>query len=68
VHGFPANGMATNLESGAAWTWGTTRVSAAGGLYQLCWCAAGYSCSLHEDFRVHAGTLEIVTQLSRPLL
>ena len=29
----------------------------AGGVYRLCWCAGGYSCSSHEDFQVDIGEL-----------
>ena len=35
-------------------------VTAAGGQYRLCWCAAGFRCSATEDFRVDMGEMQIV--------
>jgi hypothetical protein len=35
-------------------------VSAQGGIYRLCWCAAGYSCEKPEDFVVDFGELNLV--------
>ncbi|CAK9109828.1 Alpha-agarase [Durusdinium trenchii] len=46
----------------ASGTWGTevswdTAVSSSGGIYRICWCAQGFSCSTFEDFRVDTGEL-----------
>ncbi|CAJ1351240.1 unnamed protein product, partial [Effrenium voratum] len=41
----------------AGFLWGA-RVSAAGGVYQLCWCAArSFACAAAEEFRVNLGEL-----------
>ena len=41
--------------SGSAISWGSSSVTAMGGLYRLCWCASGYSCSAAPEFRVDFG-------------
>eukprot|EP00969_Alexandrium_andersonii_P217079 9588420-Alexandrium_andersonii.AAC.1 len=41
--------------SGAAVFHGSVPVTAEGGRYCLCWCAAGFSCVDWEEFRVDAG-------------
>eukprot|EP00928_Gymnodinium_smaydae_P082592 TRINITY_DN6590_c1_g7_i1.p1 TRINITY_DN6590_c1_g7~~TRINITY_DN6590_c1_g7_i1.p1 ORF type:complete len:3710 (+),score=739.71 TRINITY_DN6590_c1_g7_i1:1163-11131(+) len=49
---------------GTHFSWGVVAVSAAGGLYRLCWCASPHapsaSCSVAADFRTDAGTLQVV--------
>ena len=41
-------------------TFGTTLVTAFGGQYRLCWCAAGQACSTEEDFKVTVGQVELI--------
>ena len=41
-------------------TFGTTVVTAAGGQYRLCWCAAGRACHAEEDFKVTVGGFELI--------
>ncbi len=55
------------INSGADYTWGgtggtggTSIVSAAGGLYKMCWCAAGQTCSMFEHFKVELGELSLL--------
>lgn len=59
--GFPGAGISdvnvSTSESTVSWN---VRVSAAGGLYRICWCAAGQSCSGAEDFQVDMGRLDLV--------
>jgi hypothetical protein len=58
---FPNAGLARQAsESGASVDWTSIPITSAGGVYQLCWCAVGFSCSLAEDFRVSMGSLSIV--------
>ena len=59
-------------ESGAALSWGETRVTSAGGQYRLCWCSSllrtlpldanntGSVCSTMEQFRTDFGELVIM--------
>ena len=35
-------------------------VTASGGQYSLCWCAANFGCNLATDFRVHVGSLTLI--------
>ena len=35
-------------------------VTAPGGQYRLCWCAAGFRCSAAEDFKVDFGEMQII--------
>ena len=46
--------------SGSSVTFGSALVTAEGGVYRLCWCAAGFSCSSSEHYRVDAGELLLV--------
>ena len=46
--------------SGASVSWGAQTVSAAGGLYRLCWCAGAITCSAAEDFNTDVCALVIV--------
>jgi hypothetical protein len=46
--------------SGGTVTWGSTSPTAAGGQYRLCWCGAGFACSVSDHFRVDAGELTLV--------
>jgi hypothetical protein len=58
---FVAAGRDWQMEgSGAAVHFGNTPITARGGLYRLCWCAAGHACSVYEDFRVDMGSLLII--------
>ena len=45
--------------SSASVSW-SERISAVGGTYRICWCAAGMSCSSAEDFQIDVGLLELV--------
>jgi hypothetical protein len=57
---FSQSGLTVNAAtSGASVDWGSFAITAAGGIYQLCWCAVGFSCSIAEDYRVSMGTLSI---------
>jgi hypothetical protein len=57
-----ANSGMSNLvaRSGAALWFGNVEVSSAGGVYQLCWCASGYTCTYGSDFKVTMAELHIV--------
>jgi hypothetical protein len=57
--GWPAAGMAVWRASDAVYTW-PEGVSAVGGVYRMCWCAAGYRCSIREDFVVDIGEMHLV--------
>ena len=57
---FPSNGGIQSLSqgatnSGASVSWGSVPITAMGGRYRMCWCAAGYSCSAVPEFRVDFG-------------
>jgi hypothetical protein len=41
-------------------SFGSAQVTATGGQYRLCWCAAGFRCSAAEDFRVTWGHLTLI--------
>ena len=69
---FPSAGLEVAVTaSGSIVNWGSTKLSAAGGLYRLCWCAgvapaetgAGlatpWRCSTAEDFRTDMGEFTI---------
>eukprot|EP00438_Fugacium_kawagutii_P024896 Skav220463 [mRNA] locus=scaffold3371:94690:102107:- [translate_table: standard] len=47
------------LNGGVDYTWAGDAV-AAGGIYRLCWCGNGQSCSIFEHFRVDMGELHLV--------
>ena len=55
----PSNSAIGVTSSGSTQTflWAPTPVSGAGGEYRMCWCAAGFSCSYNEQFRVDLGRL-----------
>jgi hypothetical protein len=58
---FVADGSNTMVAaSGAGMGYGATHLTSAGGQYRLCWCAAGFTCSSADDFRVEAGGMTIV--------
>jgi hypothetical protein len=47
--------------SGALLTWESSLLTSAGGVYQLCWCAAShFPCSTAYDFRTDWGTLTLI--------
>ena len=47
--------------SGALLNWGSSLLTSAGGVYQLCWCAGShFSCSTAEEFRTNLGTLTLI--------
>ena len=55
---FPEVGFASVVRaSGNTVSWGPSPVTAPGGIYRLCWCAGGFTCSIAEDFRVDVGSL-----------
>ena len=41
-------------------SWGQASVTAPGGSYRICWCAAGQVCSAAEDFVIDMGRLTLV--------
>ena len=41
-------------------SWGSVPVTAQGGLYRICWCAAGQVCSAAEDFAIDMGRLTLI--------
>ena len=44
--------------SGAAFSWGTTRMTLAGGTYRLCWCPGNhFRCSEAVDFTTDIGAV-----------
>ena len=45
---------------GASVSWGSTAPSSQGGVYRLCWCAAGFTCDVPESFRTDLGQLHLV--------
>lgn len=67
LHGTPSAGRALTVSaSGSSFFWGNTALTAAGGKYQLCWCASGFACSVAEDFKVTVSTLTVVGPDSAP--
>jgi hypothetical protein len=45
IAGFPNGGKTTSgTLGGTEHGWGTTKIRANGGVYQICWCAYGYTC------------------------
>lgn len=40
--------------------WGSTALTAPGGVYRLCWCAGGFTCSQSEDFKMDVGELHLI--------
>ena len=47
------------LGANLATEWGGLAISAPGGTYRLCWCAASFRCSSHLDYRVDFGQMDI---------
>ena len=41
-------------------SWGTTPISSKGGEYRICWCAAGFSCSIPEEHIIDMGELTLI--------
>jgi hypothetical protein len=65
--GLPGGGLATEVAAiGTSYHWGDIPVSVAGGRYQLCWCAGGFTCSVPEDFVVTTGSLEVIGPAGTP--
>ena len=62
IERFPTAGQVSRVDaSGAAVTWGSDPVSAAGGRYRLCWCTTSESqCSLARDFATDFGELTVI--------
>jgi hypothetical protein len=54
---YPQTGALMTASSGAATTWGSDVVTAQGGIYRLCWCAAGFACDRPEHAVVDIGRL-----------
>ena len=47
--------------SGATYRWTSAEVTAAGGLYRMCWChGPEFRCSTAEDFRTDVGRLTLI--------
>eukprot|EP00930_Biecheleria_cincta_P035475 TRINITY_DN24396_c0_g2_i1.p1 TRINITY_DN24396_c0_g2~~TRINITY_DN24396_c0_g2_i1.p1 ORF type:complete len:4398 (+),score=706.18 TRINITY_DN24396_c0_g2_i1:1156-13194(+) len=66
TQGIGAGGVSRKLQPNAtAFLWGDTLLSAAGGVYRLCWCAGHRldgtprACTNNENFLVDAGTLSV---------
>ena len=52
------HGSVTALTNPASFpTYGSTLLTAAGGMYRLCWCSRGFDCSLPTAFAVDVGAL-----------
>eukprot|EP00438_Fugacium_kawagutii_P036307 Skav212391 [mRNA] locus=scaffold673:88105:90723:- [translate_table: standard] len=65
VSGFPATGTVALTEEGTSFGWGFATISAAGGIYQLCWCSAegmhdGETCSTAADANIAIGQLHLI--------
>ena len=63
LHRFPVYGhVASVLGSGSRVSWGTTLITAAGGLYRLCWCqqVSSEDCLTAEQFHMDAGEMLLV--------
>lgn len=65
VSGFPSRGTVALTEEGASFGWGFATISAAGGMYQLCWCSAEgtqdeETCGTATDADVTIGQLHLV--------
>ncbi|CAE7508596.1 agaA33, partial [Symbiodinium microadriaticum] len=58
VRGFPADGLRHSVEGNLILFGSAARVSAAGGVYRLCWCNLG--CRVAEDFRTDFGTVQVL--------
>ena len=53
---WPLEGALVAMQaSGRALSWGDLVLTAEGGQYRMCWCAAGFQCSVGEDFIVDFG-------------
>eukprot|EP00439_Symbiodinium_sp_Y106_P053055 s1728_g7.t1 len=62
VDGFPNGGVSNPAtEEGSAFIWGTGEefVTAKGGEYRLCWCQAGRSCAVAENFNADIGSVVV---------
>ena len=57
----PPRGALLATVSGSGSALAFPPMTAAGGTYRLCWCAAGFTCDQSEDFRVDFGELLLVT-------
>jgi hypothetical protein len=65
---FPNHGLVSleasilpfEVNASNAISWGSTVVTAAGGLYRLCWCADSYICSTTESFVVDVGSFTLI--------
>ena len=55
-------GRASNVAaSGSTFSWGPEPVTAAGGVYRLCWCAASsHSCGIPSSYAVDFGSLTLL--------
>ena len=58
VRGLPADGLQHSVEGNLILFGSATRVSAAGGVYRLCWCNLG--CRVAEDFRTDFGSIQVL--------
>ena len=57
----PEAGMVKGVSgSGATIVWNSAPLSASGGLYKICWCAAYQTCDTADHFRVPIGELTLV--------
>jgi hypothetical protein len=62
LNGMPNGGRLTTTQSGAAYSFGSTKLTAAGGVYRLCWCASvdEGGCTEPTSFSLDAGTLTVI--------
>lgn len=47
--------------------WESEAITEAGGIYRMCWCAGGFTCTGYEAFRVDVGALLLVGPSSTDL-
>ena len=60
-HPWIACGISDRSPDGNSFSWdGYGPMSPAGGQYRLCWCAAGQTCTMFEDFKVDVGELRVI--------
>ena len=57
---FARGGIGMVGRGGASVWFGHTSTTSAGGIYQLCWCAAGFTCDAGGDYKVTAAQLHIL--------
>ena len=55
-----AGQISSVTRSGSSVSFGSTLITAGGGVFRLCWCASGFTCSTTEHYRVDVGELLLV--------